>query len=191
MQGTWVCSLVQKDPTCHGAMKPVRHSYWAWKPQISKPVGLVSVLCNEKPLRWEARAPQLENSLYSRQLEKAHTQQWRGSTAKKKFIFPIHITVKYMLLGFQTPSKSGDENNVKGQMVKAPCFRMELTMGMPNRLNSKIPGMDHRRSSHLAALSPNQWAANLPDPAKVERDKMKRLFLGKIFSMALKRNTVK
>ena len=26
MQGTWVRSLVQKDPTCHGATKPVSHS---------------------------------------------------------------------------------------------------------------------------------------------------------------------
>ena len=27
MQGTWVRALVQEDPTCHGATKPVRHSY--------------------------------------------------------------------------------------------------------------------------------------------------------------------
>ena len=29
MQGTWVWSLVRKDSTCHGASKPVHHSYWA------------------------------------------------------------------------------------------------------------------------------------------------------------------
>ena len=29
MQGTWVRALVQEDPTCHGATKPVRHNYWA------------------------------------------------------------------------------------------------------------------------------------------------------------------
>ena len=29
MQGTWVRSLVQEDPTCHGATKPVHHNYWA------------------------------------------------------------------------------------------------------------------------------------------------------------------
>ena len=29
VQGTWVQALVQEDPTCHGATKPVRHNYWA------------------------------------------------------------------------------------------------------------------------------------------------------------------
>ena len=27
MQGTWLRSLVQEDPTCRGATKPVRHNY--------------------------------------------------------------------------------------------------------------------------------------------------------------------
>ena len=27
MQGTWVRVLVQEDPECHGATKPVRHNY--------------------------------------------------------------------------------------------------------------------------------------------------------------------
>ena len=27
MQGTWVQALVQEDPTCRGAAKPVCHSY--------------------------------------------------------------------------------------------------------------------------------------------------------------------
>ena len=30
MQGTQVQSLVQEDPTCYGATKPVCHNYWAW-----------------------------------------------------------------------------------------------------------------------------------------------------------------
>ena len=29
MQGTRVWALVQKDPICRGATKPVRHNYWA------------------------------------------------------------------------------------------------------------------------------------------------------------------
>ena len=29
MQGTRVWALVQEDPTCRGAAKPVHHSYWA------------------------------------------------------------------------------------------------------------------------------------------------------------------
>ena len=27
MQGTWVGALVQEDPTCHGATKPMSHNY--------------------------------------------------------------------------------------------------------------------------------------------------------------------
>ena len=50
MQGTRVPALVQEDPTCRGAIKPVRHNYWAcalepmshnyWAhvPQLLKPV---------------------------------------------------------------------------------------------------------------------------------------------------------
>ena len=29
IQGTWVRALVQEDPTCCGATKPVHHNYWA------------------------------------------------------------------------------------------------------------------------------------------------------------------
>ena len=29
MQGTRVRALVQEDPTCRGAAKPVHHNYWA------------------------------------------------------------------------------------------------------------------------------------------------------------------
>ena len=70
MQGTWVQSLVREDPTCYGATKPVchnygaraleptSHNYWARVPQLLKPTRLEPVLRNEKPLQWEARAPQ-------------------------------------------------------------------------------------------------------------------------------------
>ena len=29
VQGMWVRALVQEDPTCRRATKPVRHNYWA------------------------------------------------------------------------------------------------------------------------------------------------------------------
>ena len=59
MQGTWVRALVQEDPTCRRATKPVRHSYWACAlepvshnyrahmPQLLKPTHLEPVLCNK------------------------------------------------------------------------------------------------------------------------------------------------
>ena len=72
------------DPTCSRAAKPVRHNYWAcapepeshncWDhlPQLLKPVRpRAHARQQEKPLQWEARAWQLESSLYSLQLEKS------------------------------------------------------------------------------------------------------------------------
>ena len=78
MQGTWVRALVQEDTTCCGATKPVRHNYWACAPQPmshnywARMPQLLSLhaatteahtprACapqQEKPLQWEARAPQ-------------------------------------------------------------------------------------------------------------------------------------
>ena len=59
MQGTRVRTLVQEDPTCRGATKPVcrsyracalepaSHNYWAHLLQLLKPVRLESMLCNK------------------------------------------------------------------------------------------------------------------------------------------------
>ena len=55
LQGTRVRALVQEDPTCRGATKPVRHNYWAREPQLLKPALPEPVLgnkrshCSEKP----------------------------------------------------------------------------------------------------------------------------------------------
>ena len=48
MQGTWVQSLAQEDPTCRGATKPVRHNCWAHVLQLLKPVSLEPVLHNKR-----------------------------------------------------------------------------------------------------------------------------------------------
>ena len=60
VQGTRVRALVQEDPTCRGATKPVRHSYWAcalepanhnyWAnvPQLLKPACLEPMLLNKR-----------------------------------------------------------------------------------------------------------------------------------------------
>ena len=78
MQGTRVQALVQEDPTCRGATKPVHHNYWAcalepvshnyWAcvPQLlslratttEAHMPRACALQQEKPLQWEARAPQ-------------------------------------------------------------------------------------------------------------------------------------
>ena len=63
MQETKVQALVPEDPTCRGAIKPVRrnywactlepasHNYWAHAPRAH-------ALQQEKTPQWEARAPQ-------------------------------------------------------------------------------------------------------------------------------------
>ena len=48
VQGIWVRALVQEDPTCQGATKPVSHNYWAHVPQLLKPTCLEPVLHNKR-----------------------------------------------------------------------------------------------------------------------------------------------
>ena len=63
MQGTRVWTLVWEDPTCREAGGPVRHNYWAC---ALEPRATITEACaptarapqQEKPPRWEARAPQ-------------------------------------------------------------------------------------------------------------------------------------
>ena len=76
-------SLIQEDPTCWEATQPVCHSYWAspvepmscnhWAHvlQLPKPIcpGTYA-LQQEKPLRWEAPALQLESSPHLPHLKK-------------------------------------------------------------------------------------------------------------------------
>ena len=53
MQGTQVHALVQEDPTCRGATKPLRHNYWAHVPQLLKPASLEPVFHNKRSHRNE------------------------------------------------------------------------------------------------------------------------------------------
>ena len=60
MQGTWVQALVQEDPTCHRATKPLchndwaralepaSHNYWAHMLQLLKPMCLEPMLHNKR-----------------------------------------------------------------------------------------------------------------------------------------------
>ena len=106
VQGTWVWSLVQEDPTCCRATKPVYHNYWA--------SGLESESCNLwSPCTWSLcsitrkatamRSPctTTNSSPGLPQLEKAHVQPWRPSTAKSKFLknWIISNQTEYEALG--------------------------------------------------------------------------------------------
>ena len=66
MQGHGFDPLVQEDPTCHKATKPMGHSCWAHVPRSW-------ALHQEKPQQQEAHTPQLESGPHPQQLEKALT----------------------------------------------------------------------------------------------------------------------
>ena len=96
MQGTQVWFLVQEDPTCRRATKPVRHNYWAcaleptshnyWArmPQLLKPAYLEPMLRNKRNHRDERPHTATKSSPRSQQLEKAWAQQPRPNAAKNK-----------------------------------------------------------------------------------------------------------
>ena len=65
-QGTRVRALVWKDPTCHGATKPVSHNYWVCASGACAPQW-------ERPWQWEARAP-----------------WWRADPARRNWRKPSH-----------------------------------------------------------------------------------------------------
>ena len=86
MQDTRVPSLMWEDPSCWRATKPMGHNYsacalepescnyWVHVLQLLKPICPRSMFHNketEKPLQWEARVLQLENSPCLPQLEKS------------------------------------------------------------------------------------------------------------------------
>ena len=91
--GARVQALVQEDPTCRGATKPmcynywvcalepVSHNYWAQAPQLLKPMCLEPLLCNKRSHHHEKSA--MKSSPHAQQLEKARTHQRRPNTAKK------------------------------------------------------------------------------------------------------------
>ena len=74
--------LVWKDSTCGRATKPACCNYWGPPTHPGS-----CVLRQEKPLQWEACVLQPESHpRLLLQREKACTQQWRPSVAKKKYI---------------------------------------------------------------------------------------------------------
>ena len=103
-QGTLVRALVQEDPTCHGATKPVCHNYWAcalepvshnyWahKPQLLKLVRLEPVLhnkrshCNEKPVHHNEEQPPLTTTRESPHAatKTQRSQEYINKLKKKK-----------------------------------------------------------------------------------------------------------
>ena len=89
MQGTWVRALVQEDPTCCGATRPVYHNYWACtlEPVSHNYWSLCAYSpCSTTRESTAMRSPRTEtrSSPRSLQLEKARAQQQRPNAAKNK-----------------------------------------------------------------------------------------------------------
>ena len=82
MQGTRVRSLLQEDPTCHGAIKLVRH----WSPHTQSPCSATREATAVRNL-----CTSMKNSPHSLQLEKAHWQQQRVSITKNKINKQINL----------------------------------------------------------------------------------------------------
>ena len=75
MPGTQVQSLVQEDPTCHGATKPMYHNSWA---------RALEPMSHNKRSHHTLR---LESSPTSSQLEKACVYAWKSKTTENKQIY--------------------------------------------------------------------------------------------------------
>ena len=76
MQGTWLPSLVQEDPICCRATKPVSHQLLSLCSR--------AMLCSKRSHCHEKPAHRNEEYPCSLQLEKACVQQQRPSTARSK-----------------------------------------------------------------------------------------------------------
>ena len=104
MQGTQVQSLVQEDPTCCRATKPMCHNYWActlepwncncWARVLQplQPMCLEPMLCNKR--NQDSKKPTHHNELQLFTPTRAKSMQHqRPSTAKNKSI-KIYIYIK-------------------------------------------------------------------------------------------------
>ena len=93
MQGTLVRALVQEDPTCRGATKPMCHNYWAWAlepashnywghmPQLLKPVCLELCSATREATTMRSPCTTTKSSPHLPQVEEAHAQQRRPNAA--------------------------------------------------------------------------------------------------------------
>ena len=83
MQGTQIWSLVWEDSTCCRATKPLRHNYIAHVQQLPNYLHALEPMFYKRRHCSKKAKHHNESSPFSPQLEKAHTQHWRPSRAKK------------------------------------------------------------------------------------------------------------
>ena len=148
MMGAWVWSLVQEDSTRRGAPNPVQ----LLSPNAATTESHAPRACalkQEKPLKWEAHALQLESSPHLQQLEKACANsedpvgpkvKVNKKLKKKKFkpIFPtlqeeIHSrryssSIKWLWIVPGTPPASPDGNYTNSQHLLSTYYILGSTL---------------------------------------------------------------
>ena len=101
MQESWVQSLVQEDPTCPTAAKPVYPDYWTYGPEPGSH-NYRSPLCpracapNKRSRSSEKPKYQQESTFDFPELQKKPAQQQRYNTAKNKTIIKKKNTNKIL-----------------------------------------------------------------------------------------------
>ena len=116
MQGIWVQSLIQKDPTCCGAAKPMCHNDWS---PCSRTCALQQRV---EATKMRSSRTATKSSLCSPQIEKAHSQQWRPITAGKEkercyCLDPYHILLHDYITSPYSPElacNAGDPGSIPG-----------------------------------------------------------------------------
>ena len=109
MQGTQVRSLLQEDPTCLRAAKSMCLSYWGHtlEPTVRNYWAHIPRVCasqQEKPLWWEAHAPQL----------RAHVSQQRATVAENNKINKLEKRNK----NFFKKKVEEDAEKIEGRCVQ-------------------------------------------------------------------------
>ena len=80
MQGTWAQALLREDPTCHGAIKPMRHNYWACtlEPASHNYWACVPQLLSPRATTTEARTPR------ARAPQQEKPPQWEACASQRR-----------------------------------------------------------------------------------------------------------
>ena len=163
MQGTPVRSLVQEDPTCCRATKPVywacileamSHSYRAHMKQLLKPASPSACALQTKKLRqWEACIPQLESGPRLLQLKPEQSNE-DPAQSKINFFFLEHPL-----------SNAGDTGSIPNWGAKVPHTEGQLSPHATTRespwATAKTQHSHNLKNKHSKITHTHSWYSYL------------------------------
>ena len=85
MQGKWIWSLVQEDPTCNEVQVPQVLSLSSMRSATTETLKVQSLCFTRQDTAVRSLCTTIKSSPSSLQLEESQTKQWRHSTAEKSF----------------------------------------------------------------------------------------------------------